>query len=79
MAEKTQPSDSNTEGFPAEYYAASLAELIHKLNNIITVLSGALRVIAPRTQSQGRHFTAGSTDFSRSAAVVPLYRRNRGC
>jgi len=40
VTEKTQPSNSNTEGFPAEYYAALLAGLIHKLNNIITVLSG---------------------------------------
>ena len=40
MAEKTQPSNSNAEGFPAEYYAALLAGLIHKLNNIITVVSG---------------------------------------
>jgi signal transduction histidine kinase len=40
VAEKTQPSNSNTEGFPAEYYAALLAGLIHKLNNIITVVSG---------------------------------------
>ena len=40
MAEKTQPSNSNTESFPAEYYAALLAGLIHKLNNIITVVSG---------------------------------------
>ena len=40
MAEKTQPSKSNTESFSAEYYAALLAGLIHKLNNIITVLSG---------------------------------------
>ena len=40
MAEKTQPSNSNTEGFPVEYYAALLAGLIHKLNNIITVVSG---------------------------------------
>ena len=30
----------DTEGFSAEYYAALLAGLIHKLNNIITVLSG---------------------------------------
>jgi two-component system NtrC family sensor kinase len=40
VAEKTQPSNSNTESFPAEYYAALLAGLIHKLNNIITVISG---------------------------------------
>jgi signal transduction histidine kinase len=40
VAEETQPSNSNTKGFPAEYYAALLAGLIHKLNNIITVLSG---------------------------------------
>ena len=40
MAEKTHLSNSNAEGFPAEYYAALLAGLIHKLNNIITVLSG---------------------------------------
>jgi signal transduction histidine kinase len=40
VAEKTQPSNSNTEGFSAEYYAALLAGLIHKLNNIITVVSG---------------------------------------
>jgi signal transduction histidine kinase len=40
VAEKTQLSNSNTGGFPAEYYAALLAGLIHKLNNIITVLSG---------------------------------------
>jgi signal transduction histidine kinase len=36
----TQLSNSNTEGFSAEYHAALLAGLIHKLNNIITVLSG---------------------------------------
>ena len=40
VAEMTQPSNLNTEGFSAEYYAALLAGLIHKLNNIITVLSG---------------------------------------
>jgi signal transduction histidine kinase len=40
VAEKTQPSSSNAEGFPAEYYAALIAGLIHKLNNIITVVSG---------------------------------------
>ena len=40
MAEMTQRSNSNTEGFSAEYHAALLAGLIHKLNNIITVLSG---------------------------------------
>jgi signal transduction histidine kinase len=40
VAEKTQPSNSNAEGFPAEYYAALIAGLIHKLNNIITVVSG---------------------------------------
>jgi two-component system, cell cycle sensor histidine kinase and response regulator CckA len=38
--EKKQPSNSNAEGFPAEYYAILLAALIHKLNNIITVVSG---------------------------------------
>ena len=40
MAEKKQPNISYPDGFPAEYYAALLAGLIHKQNNIITVLTG---------------------------------------
>jgi two-component system cell cycle sensor histidine kinase/response regulator CckA len=40
VAEKTQSRDSISEGFPVEYYTALLAGLIHKLNNITTVLSG---------------------------------------
>jgi signal transduction histidine kinase len=40
VAEKKQPSNLNQKGFPAEHYAALLAGLIHKLNNIMTVLTG---------------------------------------
>jgi hypothetical protein len=48
VAEKTEPSNSNTGGFPAEYYSALLARLIHKLNNIIMVLSFNKKFAAAR-------------------------------
>lgn len=40
MEQKLQPPDMNEEGYTAEYYASLLAGLIHKLNNVITVLTG---------------------------------------
>jgi signal transduction histidine kinase len=40
VEEKVQPTNANTESFTAEYYASLLVGLIHKLNNVITVLTG---------------------------------------
>jgi len=40
VREVTRLRSSQSPGFPASYYASLLAGLIHKLNNIITVLSG---------------------------------------
>lgn len=40
MEEKAQPANIDAEGYNAEYYASLLAGLIHKLNNVLTVLSG---------------------------------------
>ena len=53
MAEKAQPTKSNAEVFSAEYYAALMAGLIHKLNNITTVLSGhtGLLLLEPNLRS----------------------------
>jgi two-component system, cell cycle sensor histidine kinase and response regulator CckA len=40
VAEKIEPTNVERENFTAEYYASLLVGLIHKLNNVITVLSG---------------------------------------
>lgn len=40
MEEKVQPTNVNTESFTTDYYASLLVGLIHKLNNVITVLTG---------------------------------------
>ena len=40
MTENAQPTKLNADDYAAEYYASLLAGLIHKLNNVITVLSG---------------------------------------
>jgi signal transduction histidine kinase len=40
VEQKLQPSNMNEEGYTAEYYASLLGGLIHKLNNVITVLTG---------------------------------------
>ena len=40
VKETTQSRSSQSPGFPANHYASLLAGLIHKSNNIITVLSG---------------------------------------
>ena len=40
MEEKVQPTNANEESYTAEYYAALLVGLIHKLNNVITVFTG---------------------------------------
>jgi signal transduction histidine kinase len=40
VEQKVAPSNVIGEGYSAEYYASLLAGLIHKLNNVITVLTG---------------------------------------
>jgi signal transduction histidine kinase len=40
VEEKVQPTNVNTESFTSDYYASLLVGLIHKLNNVITVLTG---------------------------------------
>jgi signal transduction histidine kinase len=40
VEEKEQPTNVHTESYTADYYASLLVGLIHKLNNVITVLSG---------------------------------------
>lgn len=40
MDQKVQPTNVNGENYTAEYYASLLTGLIHKLNNVITVLTG---------------------------------------
>jgi signal transduction histidine kinase len=40
VEEKVQPADVNTESFTTEYHASLLVGLVHKLNNVITVLTG---------------------------------------
>jgi len=40
VEEKVQPTNVQAEGYTAEYYASLIVGLIHKLNNVITVLSG---------------------------------------
>jgi signal transduction histidine kinase len=40
VEEKVPPTNVNTESFTTEYYSSLLAGLIHKLNNVITVLTG---------------------------------------
>ena len=40
MEEKVPPTNVNTESFTTDYYASLLVGLIHKLNNVITVLTG---------------------------------------
>lgn len=40
VAKNMQPTNSNPEGYTADYYSSLLIGLIHKLNNVITVLSG---------------------------------------
>ena len=40
MEEKVQPANVQEEGYTADYYASLIVGLIHKLNNVITVLSG---------------------------------------
>jgi signal transduction histidine kinase len=40
VEEKVPLINVHTEGYPADYYASLLVGLIHKLNNVITVLSG---------------------------------------
>jgi signal transduction histidine kinase len=91
VAEKTQPSNSNTEGFSAEYYAALLAGLIHKLNNIITVVSGhsGLLLLEPNLRgdilqpvqqmSRAAHLLSRFIDETAVIArAVPLYPESVG-
>jgi signal transduction histidine kinase len=40
VEEKVKPTNVNAESYAADYYASLLVGLIHKLNNVITVLSG---------------------------------------
>jgi signal transduction histidine kinase len=40
VEQKAQPTNVNTENFTTEHYASLLVGLIHKLNNVITVLTG---------------------------------------
>jgi signal transduction histidine kinase len=40
VEEKVQPTNVQEEGYTADYYASLIVGLIHKLNNVITVLSG---------------------------------------
>jgi two-component system, cell cycle sensor histidine kinase and response regulator CckA len=40
VEEKVQPTNAQAEIYPADYYASLLVGLIHKLNNVITVLTG---------------------------------------
>jgi signal transduction histidine kinase len=40
VEEKVQPTNVEAEGYTADYYASLIVGLIHKLNNVITVLSG---------------------------------------
>jgi len=40
VEEKVQPTNVQGEGYTADYYASLLVGLIHKLNNVITVLTG---------------------------------------
>jgi len=72
VAEKTQPSNSNAEGFPAEYYAALLAGLIHKLNNINTVVSGhsGLLLLEPNLRGDILHPVQ---QMSRAAQLLSRY------
>jgi two-component system NtrC family sensor kinase len=72
VAEKTQPSNSNTEGFPAEYYAALIAGLIHKLNNIITVVSGHSGLLLLEPNLKGDILQAVQ-QMSRAAQLLSRY------
>ena len=40
MEQKVEPTNQSGENYTAEYYAALLSGLIHKLNNVITVFTG---------------------------------------
>jgi signal transduction histidine kinase len=40
VEEKVQPTNVHAENYTADYYASLLVGLIHKLNNVITVLTG---------------------------------------
>jgi signal transduction histidine kinase len=40
VEQKVEPTNQSGENYPAEYYAALLSGLIHKLNNVITVFTG---------------------------------------
>jgi signal transduction histidine kinase len=40
VEQKAPPSNVSVEGYTSEFYASLLAGLIHKLNNVITVLTG---------------------------------------
>lgn len=87
MAEKTQPSESNIESFSAEYYAALLAGLIHKLNNITTVLSGHTGLLLLEPNLKGdvlqpiqqisraalllSHYIDEAANVTRAVALVP--------
>jgi two-component system, cell cycle sensor histidine kinase and response regulator CckA len=72
VAEKTNLSSSSTEGFPAEYYAALLAGLIHKLNNIITVLSGHTGLLLLEQNLKGDIFQQVQ-HMSRAADLLSRY------
>jgi signal transduction histidine kinase len=72
VTEKTQPSSSNAEGFTAEYYSTLLAGLIHKLNNILTVLSGhsGLLLLEPNLRGD---ILQPIQQMSRAAAMLSRY------
>ena len=72
MREKTQASNPNTEGFTAEYYSTLLAGLIHKLNNILTVLSGHSGLLLLEPNLRGDILQA-IQQMSRAAEMLSRY------
>jgi two-component system, cell cycle sensor histidine kinase and response regulator CckA len=72
VPEKTQPSNSDPEGFTAEHYSSLLAGLIHKLNNILTVLSGhsGLLLLDPNLRGD---ILQPIEQMSRAAATLSRY------
>ena len=72
MREKTQPSNPNTEGFTAEYYSTLLAGLIHKLNNVLTVLSGYSGLLLLESNLRG-DILQPIQQISRAAEMLSRY------
>ena len=72
MREKTQPSNPNTEGFTAEYYSTLLAGLIHKLNNVLTVVSGHSGLLLLESNLRG-DILQPIQQISRAAEMLSRY------